>query len=179
MQFHVMIALSALLWATSSVSANSVCSSGLFKDLLFLSAYPPAESFCSSRYPQPTVTVTAAKQSPKHRLRARYAHATTTRPSTTTTSTKEATTTCGKTCSVFTSCTKIGGGFLSTLCSCIESPVTKTVTLILLCASAYYDDNDDNYNNDTDYDHSDDNYHNNNNDHDDHDDDDDHHPLDD
>jgi hypothetical protein len=39
-------------------ATGSVCTSGVYKDLLFLSTHAPAESYCSAHFPLPTVTAT-------------------------------------------------------------------------------------------------------------------------
>lgn len=52
-------------------------------------------------------------------------------PTTTSKTTPTTTNTCDGTCSVWSSCSKVGGGFLSTLCGCIEG--TKTVVSLLPC----------------------------------------------
>lgn len=142
-------------------SAGSACSNFPYNDLLFLSAYPPAEQFCSAHFPPTPLTVRAPAATRRVKAKDRRGKTRTTtttttkkvattttkspsRPTTTqshtttkastTTTTKGPTTTtaasgtCSGACSVWTSCTKQGGGFLSTLCRCIESTVTITTT---------------------------------------------------
>jgi hypothetical protein len=48
-------------FVTSAIAApGSACSSGIYKQLLTLSAYAPAESYCFAHFPLPTSTVTTA-----------------------------------------------------------------------------------------------------------------------
>ncbi|THV95869.1 hypothetical protein D6D25_09204, partial [Aureobasidium pullulans] len=52
------LALICLLYSFGIVSANDgICQKLPYKDLLFLTDYAPAESFCSRYFPVPTVTV--------------------------------------------------------------------------------------------------------------------------
>jgi hypothetical protein len=46
------------LFSPTAAAPGSVCSSGIYKPLLELSAYAPAESYCSAHYPLSTSTVT-------------------------------------------------------------------------------------------------------------------------
>ncbi len=104
------------------VQANapgSVCSSGIYSDLSGLSAFPPAEAFCSTHFPQvkytTTVTVTGQPTLP----------------------TKNAATTAVKPRSgilteaelplLFAKLELLADEFVSTACSCIETPSTVTV----------------------------------------------------
>src|ERR1700748_260114 len=80
-------------WLASALAA-SPCSSAPYAELLFLSAFAPAESFCSAHYPPLTVTVSGpAKHKLRHRALDNNYHSTTT----TTTTTKSHTTTTLKT----------------------------------------------------------------------------------
>ena len=54
---RILLFLFATLHIVSAQSKN-VCSSGFYKDLATLSTYPPAQSYCSAKYPPQTVTVT-------------------------------------------------------------------------------------------------------------------------
>jgi hypothetical protein len=59
---------------------GSVCSSGIYNDLRLLSAYPAAEAFCSSHFPEPkcTVTITSQPSQSLHKRLPATIHATTT-----------------------------------------------------------------------------------------------------
>jgi hypothetical protein len=46
--------------------SGSVCSTGLYKDLLFLELYPPAETWCSAHYPPSVVTKTASAKKKRY-----------------------------------------------------------------------------------------------------------------
>jgi hypothetical protein len=123
------IALSILycLLPIALSAPGSVCSNGVYRNLLFLSAYPPAESFCSARYPQPKVTVTVTAH--RHRMRGTSELPTTTSTtSTTSTTTTSTTPTCTGTCAQWSSWENAAGAALSTFCSCIEHPQTVTVS---------------------------------------------------
>jgi hypothetical protein len=50
--------VSVLAAAQLTLATSDVCNSGIYKALLPLSTYAPAESFCSTHYSQSTVTVT-------------------------------------------------------------------------------------------------------------------------
>lgn len=133
--------IAALLGAAQPIWAGAVCSQEPYAALLFLSAYAPAEQFCSQHYPQPAVTVTAnarrlkrdgAKRSVCSNKSGSSSKTTksSAQPTTRTTSksssasTTASVNTCTGACASFKSCTEIGGGFLSTLCSCLEHPST-------------------------------------------------------
>ncbi|KAF2817198.1 uncharacterized protein BDZ99DRAFT_529488 [Mytilinidion resinicola] len=112
---HIHACLITLASLSLSASA-SVCSSGIYKDLLVLSAHPAAEIYCSLHYPLPKHTVTVT--STPHKYANRHAP---------TSGKKFSTTAIPKDCTAkWSSAYKTGGHFLSTLCSCIETPVTKT-----------------------------------------------------
>jgi hypothetical protein len=111
---------------------GSVCKSFPYVDLLFLADYPPAEAFCLEYYPpsQEANKEAVAREEPRLVIQA-VATVTevvwVTIASTATANAKIARTAkCTGTCSVWWSCTKQGGTFLSTLCSCIEPPATIT-----------------------------------------------------
>ena len=137
MRFSLTIAL--LVGATQHAvqgAPGAACSSGIYKALLPLSNYAPAESYCSQHYPQPAVTVTATQKKKVKRA--------TTVPTTTTMTTKASTTTSktsmttSKTTSQspqesqWSSLLKAAGSIISTACSCIETPVTVTVSSTLI-----------------------------------------------
>jgi hypothetical protein len=94
---------------------GAVCSSGIYKELLALSAYPAAESFCSSRFPLPVSTVySTVSPGGKHK-----------RASTTsTTTTKKA---ASGLASILSNLEKNAESIISTACSCIETKRTITV----------------------------------------------------
>lgn len=120
------LAVICLLSLIGLSSANdAVCQEPLYKDLLFLADYAPAESFCSKYYPVPTITVTITAAN-RRGLRRRAT--TTTSPVTTSAATTASATSSSRSKSaVWASCVAQGGGFLGQLCSCIE--VTPTVTI--------------------------------------------------
>jgi hypothetical protein len=55
---HFFSVVSTLAVAQLTFALSDVCNSGIYKDLLPLSTYAPAESFCSTHYPQSTITAT-------------------------------------------------------------------------------------------------------------------------
>lgn len=148
---------------SSPVEARSgpVCSSGIYRDLLFLSAYTPAQAYCSANYAQPVVTKRVNKRWGLEERGVTILPTTTTTTTTTTTSTTSTTTTtstssttsstttqvptttpcprtttftkptpkpkCTGQCATWSSLEAIGGGILSTFCSCIETPKTVTI----------------------------------------------------
>jgi hypothetical protein len=141
---------------SSPVEARSgaVCSSGIYKDLLFLSAYAPAQAYCSANYAQPVVTRRVNKRWGLEERGVTILPTTTTTTTTTTTMTTTISTTtptttqaptttpcpptttftkptakpkCTRQCATWSSLETIGGGILSTFCSCIETPKTVTI----------------------------------------------------
>lgn len=109
-------------------AAGAVCNKAPYNALLFLSNYAPAEAFCSSKYPQPVVTVTAqstvtvtANTKMRRTLLPQPAKEIRVRGVTKTS------TPCTGACKTWSSCSAKGGPALSTLCSCIEHPSTTTV----------------------------------------------------
>ena len=123
--------------------ASSVCSSGIYKNLLPLSTYSAAEAFCSSHFPEAkcTVTVTAqATQAVHKRVPATNVSGDITtvygKSGTTTTSAHTTTTTAKPTSGVLTErdipylfgqLELLADEFLSTACACIETPSCITV----------------------------------------------------
>jgi hypothetical protein len=107
---------------------REACYKPPYEELLFLSNYPVADAFCSVFYPPETVTIVPRAfdavygRQTMNTIKARQG--TTTRPTTTVpTATTPSTT---NTKSIWESCSKRGGNFLSTLCSCIETTMTVT-----------------------------------------------------
>ncbi|KIX98730.1 uncharacterized protein Z520_05191 [Fonsecaea multimorphosa CBS 102226] len=139
------VAIASICGATSNV-----CNSGIYELLSPLSAYPPAQSYCSAHYPPTTVTVSTTILSKKRFRFARATpaaeykgvvpkkrHATTTTPSHTTTTTVDAK------AAQWSSFLKTAGAIVSTFCQCIEShptvgapPSTTTSTIIQSTSSA-------------------------------------------
>ncbi|THW89571.1 hypothetical protein D6D17_08738 [Aureobasidium pullulans] len=121
------LALICLLYSFGIVSANDgICQKLPYKDLLFLTDYAPAESFCSRYFPVPTVTVTIPAAG-RRRLRRGLA-TTTAAPLTSSAATTPTTTSSSQSKDVvWASCIAQGGGFLGQLCSCIENTVTTTI----------------------------------------------------
>jgi hypothetical protein len=135
--------------------SGAVCTSGIYKDLFFLSAYAPAQAYCSAQYPQPVVSKRVNKSWGLEERGATILPTTTTTTTTTTTSTSSTTSTtstttsqaprttpcpstttftkptskpkCTGQCATWSSLEAIGGGILSTFCSCIETPKTVTI----------------------------------------------------
>lgn len=63
--FTLILALSAIAFVKGAAMPrapaagnNQVCTQGIYKDLTPLSAYPPAVSFCSAKFPIPPVVTT-------------------------------------------------------------------------------------------------------------------------
>jgi hypothetical protein len=97
----------------SQAAGAKVCSSSPYKDLLFLSKYAPAQSYCTAHYPLPTttVTVTAAAKTARAVV------------STTTTSAAKV----AGNDAVWSSILSSAKAIVSTVCSCIDTRPTKTV----------------------------------------------------
>ena len=135
---HLTIALVLLASAAQHVvlaASNPACSSGIYKALLPLSAYAPAESYCSAHYPLPTVTVVATPPVTPKIKRNAYKTTTTTKKTTTpkktttSTTTKPITTTTSNAHQAqWSSLLSAAGSVLQTLCSCIETAPTTVVT---------------------------------------------------
>ncbi|THX02336.1 hypothetical protein D6D13_08398 [Aureobasidium pullulans] len=121
------LALICLLYSFGIVSANDgICQKLPYKDLLFLTDYAPAESFCSRYFPVPTVTVIIPAAG--RRMLRRGLATTTAAPLTTSAATTPKTTSSSQSKDVvWASCIAQGGGFLGQLCSCIENTVTTTI----------------------------------------------------
>lgn len=128
----------SLLLTSFIMVAGSVCSSGIYADLLPLSAYPPAAAFCSSHFPEPKCSVTAtATQALHKRLPAPNAKGGIVtvygKPTTTTTSVHTTATTTAKPLSgvltenaipyLFGQLELLAEDFVSTACSCIETSI--------------------------------------------------------
>lgn len=126
----------------AALTAGSVCSSGLYAILLPLSAYPPAQSYCTSHFPPSTVTSTSTAPGStstvvstttippvKKKLKR---HNTSLRPSptpkTTPTPTKSTPKPADFRASLFSILVAEAEAVVSTLCSCIETQVTVKVS---------------------------------------------------
>ncbi|CAD0043260.1 unnamed protein product [Aureobasidium pullulans] len=121
------LALICLLYSFGIVSANDgICQKLPYKDLLFLTDYAPAESFCSKYFPVPTVTVIIPAAG-RRRLRRGLATTTAAPLTTSATTTPKTTSSSQSKDVVWASCIAQGGGFLGQLCSCIENTVTTTI----------------------------------------------------
>lgn len=121
------LALICLLYLFGIVSANDgICQKLPYKDLLFLTDYAPAESFCSRYFPVPTVTVIIPAAG-RRRLRRGLATTTAAPLTTSATTTPKTTSSSQSKDVVWASCIAQGGGFLGQLCSCIENTVTTTI----------------------------------------------------
>ena len=109
--------------------SGSVCSKLPYDLILPFSNYPPAESFCSSHYPIPPVTITTTVTStvtPGNDKREAKTKKTTVKTTPTTT----AKTTADARSKAWAACTSqlALSGVLSTACSCIETTPTTTVS---------------------------------------------------
>jgi hypothetical protein len=134
---HITFALVLLASAAQHVvlaASNPACSSGIYKALLPLSAYAPAESYCSAHYPLSTVTVIATPPVTPKIKRNAYKTTTTTKrtttpkKTTTSTATKPSTTTTSNAHQAqWSSLLSEAGSVLKTLCSCIETAPTTVV----------------------------------------------------
>lgn len=135
------------------VTASSVCSSGIYALLSPLDTYPPAESFCASKYPG-TVTVTVTQSATMQKIRrATSSAATTTGKGKGTTTSKKSTTTASTTskvttssvnakASIFSSLQSQASAVVSTFCSCVGYPVVTTVcprSMSSICKKAAVD----------------------------------------
>ncbi|KAK0100272.1 hypothetical protein ONS95_008232 [Cadophora gregata] len=103
--------LTTLSTSTSAVAvAGNACQSLPYKELLFLSTNPPAQSFCAKAFPKsPVLTTVTATVTPVA---------------------KRATKCTGAACNAWENCKKnMRVNVLSTLCGCIEVPKTSTVTV--------------------------------------------------
>jgi hypothetical protein len=100
-----------------AAAASSPCTNVPYTELLFLSAYPPAESYRSEHYPLPTKTVTTTFTAPARRLRQVPEPEPTPAP-------------LARLVGVaWSSLVAKGGSIVSTLCSCIEKQQTVTTTV--------------------------------------------------
>lgn len=100
-----------------AAAASSPCSSLPYKELLFLSTYPPAESYYSTHFPLPTKTVTTTFTVPTRRLRQVPEPELTPAP-------------LARLVGVaWSSLVAKGGSIVRTLCSCIEKQPTVTTTV--------------------------------------------------
>ena len=105
--------LTALLALPSVITANAVCSHGLYGALLPLANYPPAENFCSLHFPPLEATVTITAGSARHRRRRTPA--------------KVDANTRDELPQLWSNLVKEADNILQTFCSCIETPRTTTV----------------------------------------------------
>ncbi|KIW82781.1 hypothetical protein Z517_02024 [Fonsecaea pedrosoi CBS 271.37] len=126
------------LLGVATLATAGACNSGINAIAVpLLKGYPPAQSFCSAKYPQPVVSVTFKDKRGYIRTSStttttRHSSSTTTTttrlPSTTPTTSRSATTTQDAKASQWSVLVSEAGAALSTFCSCIETPSTKTVT---------------------------------------------------
>lgn len=108
-------AIIMLVCSGLAAAAGSPCSSTPYKSLLYLSTYPPAESYCTAHYPLATKTITSAviaraagrKRIPGQEPRAPAVISNL----------------------VWLSLVAKGGSVLSTFCSCIETQPVVTATV--------------------------------------------------
>lgn len=125
------LAVICLLSLIGLSSANdAVCQESLYKDLLFLADYAPAESFCTKYYPVPTITVTVAaanRRGLRRRATSTTSAVTTSAAVTSAAPTASATSSSRNKNVVWASCVAQGVKFVGQLCSCIE--VTPTITV--------------------------------------------------
>lgn len=117
--------------------AGAVCSSGLYGELApILAGYSIAQSFCTSNYPVKCTTSPKIKRTPSTKsattskqTKTSKTTATTKTPPTTTQPKTTSTATDPK-ASAWSKCQSQGANFVSTLCSCIETPkVCRPVTV--------------------------------------------------
>ena len=111
---------------------GSACSSGIYQAFLPLSNYPPAESFCSTHYPQPVVTLTVTAPGSSHKYK-RTPNSTPRPPTSpyytsTSTNTSHSSSINGQD-QLWASLEYAAASFVSTVCSCIITPSTTTVRL--------------------------------------------------
>lgn len=115
---HVLLAVHVISFLHLSFAiSGSVCSTGIYKDLLFLSDYAPAKSYCSIHYPVLPTSVTITAGAVKKGYQRRNLQQTTT-------ASKPAAGVYAKWSSLLSSAPAI----VSTVCSCIEKPSTKTAS---------------------------------------------------
>ena len=110
---------------------DNVCSNGLYKEFVKLSTYPPAQSFCSSRYP-PKTTITVTVTGVKLLKRASSSQKSSIiRLSTQKSTSIQKSSTKGDPGenAVWSSLIAKAGAVVSTLCSCIQTFPTTTVTM--------------------------------------------------
>ena len=125
----------------AALAAGSVCSSGLYAILLPLSAYPPAQSYCSSHFPPSTVTSTSTALGststvvstttipPMKKKLKRHTTSPTPTPKKSPPPTKPTPKPADPQASLFSILVAEAEAVVSTLCSCIETPVTVKVSL--------------------------------------------------
>ncbi|KIW68300.1 hypothetical protein PV04_04255 [Phialophora macrospora] len=116
----------------AALAEAGACTSGINAVAVpLLKGYPPAQSFCSAKYPLQPSTVTVKIK----RRNGRTTSTTTTKPTTTkppsttpTTTLRTTTTTQDAKASQWSVILSQASAAISTFCSCIETPITKTVT---------------------------------------------------
>lgn len=62
----LLVSLQLSLASPVEARSGSVCSTGIYKDLLILELYPPAEAWCSAHYPPSVVTTTASAKKKRY-----------------------------------------------------------------------------------------------------------------
>ncbi|KIW23225.1 hypothetical protein, variant [Cladophialophora immunda] len=143
MKFIILLCMAI---ASISSAASNVCKSGIYELLSPLSAYPPAQSYCSAHYPPTTVTVSTTFISKKKFRFARATpaaeyggvmldkrHTTSTTSHTTTTTPHTTTTTQDAKAAQWSSFLKTAGSIIYTFCQCIESHPTVGSLLTQFC----------------------------------------------
>ncbi|EXJ74184.1 uncharacterized protein A1O5_02478 [Cladophialophora psammophila CBS 110553] len=125
-----LIILICLAMASVTSAASNVCKSGIYELLSPLSAYPPAQSYCSAHYPPTTVTVSTTFISKKKFRFARatpaagYGGAVLEKRKTSTITSHSTTTTQDVKASQWSSLLKTAQSIVYTFCQCIESHPT-------------------------------------------------------
>ncbi|KAH7358013.1 hypothetical protein B0T11DRAFT_299156 [Plectosphaerella cucumerina] len=117
----LLLAVSSLA-AAAAVASPAYCAKPPYKAVLVLASYPPAQSFCSARYPIATSTVTVTTTVPAPARRVARA------PVTPAPLVKNAVA-CTGNCAAWSSLSKIGGSLVKSACGCIQTTPTKTVTV--------------------------------------------------
>lgn len=116
------------LLSLTTTAPSSACTKSPCQDLLCLSAYTPAEAYCSAHYPIPAVTVTITTQlealPKRHWEQRNHRHKTTTTPT-------RGRGHSSKRSERWKDCPAKEHSFLSTLCHCIETTSTDTVTVVV------------------------------------------------
>lgn len=135
MFFTFLLLLSGCQWvvAPPPASSSSPCSSGIYSALLVLSTYAPAESYCTSHYPQPkvtstvtaettiTVTALARREAIGINEKRNNAPATTSTAKTTSKITSTSTSSQDANSLKWSNCLSSAASFVSTVCSCSMS----------------------------------------------------------